>query len=106
MRLLLRGSVVYDHTGGMSRDKILHIDEDFDAENLEIALLIARAMLESARRKVNKDASGWDQDEMQLEATLTDASGKILWKAKFHSRKLEWDVVKKTSAHFEEELVE
>ncbi len=105
MRFLLKGSVVYDHTGGMSKDKILYINEDFDAENLEIALVITRAMLESARRKINRDASEWDQDEMQIEATLTDTSEKILWKAEFHSHKLEWSIVKKSSAHFEENLV-
>ena len=74
------GSVVYDHTGGMSKDKILYINEDFDAENLEIALVITRAMLESARRKINGMHQEWDQDEMQIEATLTDTSEKFFGK--------------------------
>ena len=66
MRFVLKGCIDYDDMGGMSNSKCLSINEDFNAEDIETALVVARAMLESAKRRIGTEERYIEKFEAML----------------------------------------
>ena len=104
MRFVLKGCIDYDDTGGMSNSKCLFINEDFNAEDIETALVVARAMLESAKRRIGTE----ERYIEKFEAMLMNENEEPIWKVKYISAKTIVTIPAETEevpSHFEEEII-
>ncbi len=97
MRYSLMGELV--RGGGHDDDKRVQIEEYFEADNLETAIIIARAMVQSQKLREQKDKN----QVVSLSAKLNNNTGQEVWKIKLIPELTKPVVI--TEEHFEDELI-
>ena len=97
MRFSLVGELV--QSGGHDEDKVIPVEEYFDAKDSEIATVIAKAMVQSQKLKQDKYKNGVSG----LSAVLKDDSGRVLWKTNLILERTQTKVV--APEHFDEEVI-
>ena len=97
MRFCLAGTLV--RSGGHDEDKAFSIEELFDAKNRKMAIVIARAMIQSQKLKEEKRKNSVSR----LVAVLENDSKQIIWRTNLVLELTRTKMV--ASERFEEEVL-
>ncbi len=96
MRFSLAGELVQN--GGHDEDKVFLVEEYFDADNLETAIVVSRAMIQSQKLRQEKHKNSVSE----LNAVLNNDNGQVVWKTKLAPAKYHPTTIE-TVEHFVEE---
>ena len=99
LRYSLFGELQYSYSHDTS--KTVDIEESFDAKNLKIAVVVARAMVQSHKIQ-NEKGSNYTE---KLSAVLKNDIEQIVWRTNLVSERVQYRTQIITPEHFEEEVI-
>ncbi len=98
MRFSLVGTLV--QSGGHDNDKIFLVEEYFDADNLETAIVVSKAMIQSQKLRQEKH----NNSVSELSAVLNNDNGQVVWKTKLEPAKYHPTTIETVEHFIEEEM--
>ncbi|MBI4158405.1 MAG: hypothetical protein HY505_02195 [Candidatus Yanofskybacteria bacterium] len=99
MRYSLIGKLQYGYSHDASKTSM--IEEYFDADDLQTAIVIARAMVQSHKIQNEKGANHTEK----LSAVLKNEIGQIIWRTELVGEKILHHTEVVSPEHFNEEVV-